>query len=258
MPALDGELNFLAVGESGPPALLLHGFGSDRSSWRLNQGELGKVARTIAVDLPGHGLSPTDVGDGSVATLSRAVEAFADHHFREPAHLLGHSLGGAIAVDLANRRPDLARSLFLVAPAWIGRRIDEAFLARYVAMESVEEAEAVLRGLVARPRLIGRQMAAAVLAELQRPGVRPALKTIAASLVRAGPAVAAAAAAVGGMALPKMVVWGAADLTRAPDEATLAALKAEVTVLADTGHLPHMENSAEVNRLMRAFLATAA
>ena len=254
----EGELNFLAVGESGPPALLLHGFGSDRSSWRLNQGEVGKVARSIAVDLPGHGLSPTDVGDGSVATLSRSVEAFAEKRFSEPVHLIGHSLGGAIAVDLAHRRPDLVRSLFLVAPAWIGRRIDAAFLNRYVAMESVEEAEEVLRGLVARPRLIGRQMAVAVLAEIERPGVRAAMKTIAASLIEAGPAIASAAAAVGGMALPKQVVWGAADLTREPDEGTLAALKAEVTVLPETGHLPHMENSAEVNRLLRAFLAAAA
>lgn len=249
-----GDLAFREVGESGPPALLLHGFGSDRSSWRLNQGEIGKVARAVAVDLPGHGASPIEVGDGSIAVLSRAVEDFADRHFGEPAHIFGHSLGGAIAVDLARRRPDRVRSLFLLAPAWLGKHLDADFITRYPEMKDVEEAEALLRGIVARPRLIGRQMAAAVLAELERPGIREALRTIGASLLHAGPVVAEAGAAVGETAIPRRMIWGATDLTKAPDEATLRAFNAEVTVLPDTGHLPHMENSAEVNRLMRAFL----
>jgi pyruvate dehydrogenase E2 component (dihydrolipoamide acetyltransferase) len=254
---MSSDLAFLAVGEAGPPALLLHGFGSDRSSWRLNQGEIGKLTRSVAVDLPGHGKSTIDVGDGSLAVLSRAVEAFAERQFTEPAHLFGHSLGGALAVDLAHRRPDLVRSLFLVAPAWLGKRVDADFLARYPEMRTVEEAEEVLRGIVARPRLIGRQMAAAVLAELDRPGIRPALRRIAAGLLHAGPAVADAAAAVGRTPLPRQVVWGEADLTKAPDETSLGAFKGEVKVLPDTGHLPHMENPAAVNRLMRAHLEAA-
>jgi pyruvate dehydrogenase E2 component (dihydrolipoamide acetyltransferase) len=197
------------------------------------------------------------VGDGSLATLGRAVEAFAEEHCGEPAHVFGHSLGGAIAVDLARRRPDLVRSLFLVAPAWLGRRVDADFLARYPEMRSVEDAETLLRGIVARPRLIGRQMAAAVLAELDRPGAREALRRIAAGLLAAGPAMAEAAAAVGRTTMPRQVVWGAADLTKAADETSLGAFRGEVTVLPDTGHLPHMENPAEVNRLMRAFLQAA-
>jgi pyruvate dehydrogenase E2 component (dihydrolipoamide acetyltransferase) len=254
---MSGDLAFLAVGEFGPPALLLHGFGSDRSSWRLNLGEVGKLARSVAVDLPGHGRSTTDVGDGSLATLSRAVEVFAERQFTEPTHVFGHSLGGAIAVDLAHRRPDLVRSLFLLAPAWLGKRVDADFLARYPEMQTIEEAEEVLRGIVARPRLIGRQMAAAVLGELDRPGVREALRKIGISLLQAGPAVAEAAAAVGRTSIPRQVVWGAADLTKAPDETTLDTFRGEVTVLPDTGHLPHMENPAEVNRLMRAHLEAA-
>lgn len=248
------ELAFLAVGESGPPALLLHGYGSDRSSWRLNQGEIGKRTRSLALDLPGHGKSPVDVGDGSLAALSRSVEAFAEKHLDEPAHVFGHSLGGALAVDLAHRRPDLVRSLFLVAPAWIGKRIDREFLTRYPEMKTIEEAEALLRGLVARPRLIGRQMAEAVLKEVERPGAREALRRIADQLLTAGPAVAAAAGAVGKTPVPRHVVWGELDRAREPDEATLAAFDAEVTMLPDAGHLPHMENSAAVNRIIVDFL----
>lgn len=255
---MSSDLAFLAVGEAGPPALLLHGFGSDRSSWRLNQNEVGGLTRSLALDLPGHGKSPVEVGDGSLATLSRAVEAFAEAHSDEPMHVFGHSLGGAVAVDLAQRRPDLVRSLFLVAPAWLGRRIDPVFLSRFPELASVEEAMELLRGLVARPQLIGRQMAAAVLAGIERSGMRDALRSVAAGLLAAGPRTVAAAEAVGRTAIPRRVVWGAVDLTRAPDEATLAALNAEVTVLPDTGHLPHMENPAGVNRLIRAHLEAAA
>ncbi|MEP2118803.1 alpha/beta fold hydrolase, partial [Bauldia litoralis] len=51
------RLSYLAAGDDGPPVLLLHGFGADRLTWLLTQRDVAAYASTIAIDLPGHGLS---------------------------------------------------------------------------------------------------------------------------------------------------------------------------------------------------------
>ena len=246
----------LHAGSDGPPVMLLHGFGSDRTSWRLNQMALAETAQTAAPDLPGHGASTLPVGDGSIATLSRAVEPFLVRI--GPAHLVGHSLGGAIAVDLAARRPDLVLSLFLVAPAGLGKGIDPHFLTAFPEMQTVADADAIMKTLVARPRLIGPQVGPFVLGEVSRPGAREALRLIAAQLGHAHKAIADAVVRVSRTSLPRLVLWGAADLSNPRDETYLATFRSEFVLLKEAAHLPHMENPGTVNPLMRDFLARAA
>ena len=65
----------------------------------FNQAALAEDRPVYAIDLPGHGGSSKDVGDGSRATLAAAVLDFMDAVGIASAHLVGHSLGGAIAVD---------------------------------------------------------------------------------------------------------------------------------------------------------------
>ena len=85
------EIAFWPLGGSGPPALLLHGFGADHLSWLANQNAIGTVATVSALDLPGHGDSPMDVGDGAVATLAQRVAAVFDHKGLSKAlRSLGH------------------------------------------------------------------------------------------------------------------------------------------------------------------------
>ena len=246
-------LAFLRAGTTGPAIVLLHGFGSDRTSWRLNQGELARIGRTVAVDLPGHGDSGPDAGEGSLSALSETAEFFLDAE-TGPAHLIGHSLGGAIALDIAHRRPDLVSSLILISPAGLGRAIDPEFLSAFLAMSTPEEAETILKRLVRRPRLIGRQMASAVLAQVDRPGARASLGRIAGTVGSIRPDLADAVAGAAKLAIPKLVIWGAADLTNPIDETYLAELGADTVIVPETGHLPHMENAGTVNQAMMRFL----
>jgi pimeloyl-ACP methyl ester carboxylesterase len=247
-------ISFLAAGNAGPDVLLLHGFGSDRTSFLLNQAEIASFASTLALDLPGHGASSPNVGDGSIGFFRDTVVAFLEARRMGPVDMVGHSLGGAIAIEIAHRRPDLVRSLFLISPAGIGRALDPSFLADFTEMGTAEEAEQVLRRLVARPRLISRQMAAGVLGQLSKPGVREAMRKLAFHLHVARPSLIDAVTAVGAMDIPKSLVWGSADLINPIDRAYATKLHADTHILEGVGHLPHVENPAKVNELIRLSL----
>src|SRR6516162_1385777 len=96
------RLRYLELGEGlGVPVLLLHGFGADLNTWMFTQPALAEGRRVIALDLPGHGGSAKNVSAGDAEHLTDAVEAAATTLGVERFHLVGHSMGGAIAASLA-------------------------------------------------------------------------------------------------------------------------------------------------------------
>ncbi|MFK0210384.1 MULTISPECIES: alpha/beta fold hydrolase [unclassified Streptomyces] len=101
-----------------PPALYVHGLGGSSQNWSALMPLLADLVDGEAVDLPGFGDSPPpDDGDYSVTGHARAVIRFLDAGGRGPVHLVGNSLGGAVATRVAAVRPDLVRTLTLVSPA---------------------------------------------------------------------------------------------------------------------------------------------
>ncbi|WP_421723295.1 alpha/beta fold hydrolase [Bauldia sp.] len=252
------RLSFVATDGDGPTVLLLHGFGADRLTWLLTQRAISEYASTIALDLPGHGRSDRDVGEGTVTALSDLVAGFLDGRGTGPVHIVGHSLGGAIALDLAHRRPDLVASLFLLAPAGIGGGIDPAFLSAVVAMETLDAASAVLGRLVIRQRLISPQMTTRVLAQMAQPGVRDALRVVADGLADLHNRFGDRLDAIGAAGIPIRVLWGDGDTINPLTPACAEALAVWLEVIDDTGHLPHIESPAEVNQAIRSFIEAAA
>ncbi|MFF9393073.1 alpha/beta fold hydrolase [Streptomyces griseoluteus] len=109
------------------PALFVHGLGGSSQNWSLLMAALDGVVDPEAVDLPGFGDSPPpDDGDYSVTGHARAVIRHLDAAGRGPVHLLGNSLGGAVATRVAAVRPDLVRTLTLVSPALPELRIQRS------------------------------------------------------------------------------------------------------------------------------------
>ncbi|MFF4171399.1 alpha/beta fold hydrolase [Streptomyces sp. NPDC001744] len=101
-----------------PPALYVHGLGGSSQNWSALMPLLADVVDGEAVDLPGFGVSPPPGdGDYSVTGHARAVIRLLDSGARGPVHLIGNSLGGAVATRVAAVRPDLVRTLTLVSPA---------------------------------------------------------------------------------------------------------------------------------------------
>jgi len=243
-----------ASGLDGPPVLLVHGFGADRLSWVANQHALSEAGRVYVLDLPGHGDSPL-AGSAGLDALAAAVERAIEASGLGPLHLVGHSLGGAVAIALAAARPDRVRSLALIAPAGLGQGMDEHFLSEYPQCDSIETMEALLRRLVVRPRLISRQLAARALEQLERPEARRGLIAIAGELRRIGQAVGPALERIAASSLPRLVLWGAQDAIIPLDPDRLQRFGAESLILPDASHLPHVESPRAVNDRLKRWLS---
>ena len=115
-------LTLAAEEPCGDPVVLVHGFGGDKNSWLFVQQPLSEDHAVHALDLPGHGASGKDVGDGSLARLADVVVGFLDALGISRAHLVGHSLGGAVVAAAARSAPEKVASLTLLAPAGYGAR----------------------------------------------------------------------------------------------------------------------------------------
>ena len=112
-------ISYLTLGgdnTGGEPVVLVHGFGGDKNSWLFVQQPLSEDRAVTVLDLPGHGASAKDVGDGSLETLAGVVTGFLDAVGIERAHLVGHSLGGAVVAAVAKAAPEKVASLTLLAP----------------------------------------------------------------------------------------------------------------------------------------------
>ena len=249
------RLRYLELGSgAGTPVLLLHGFGADLNTWMFNQPALAEARRVVALDLPGHGGSARDVGTGDAEALQKAVAALVDMLDLGAAHVVGHSLGGALAVLLAAHRPDLVRSLTLIAPAGLGSEINAAFIDGFVRASRRKEAVEVLQLLVHDPSLVSRSMVEDVLRFKRLDGVAAALAAVAQAWFAGGRQQVSVAADLAKLAIPAQLIWGREDQIVPLTHARSAPPGAAIHVLDGAGHLPHMEKAGEVNRLIRRFI----
>jgi pimeloyl-ACP methyl ester carboxylesterase len=97
---------------SGPPLVLVHGAGGSAELWPRQLDGLADVARVVAPDLPGHGALGRR-GRPTIAAYAEWLDGFLTAVVEEPAVLVGHSMGGAIAQEMALRSPGRLMSLTL-------------------------------------------------------------------------------------------------------------------------------------------------
>lgn len=116
------RMSYLHAGDTGPVIVMLHGWGAFKELWWMSMRDLGRDHRCFALDLPGHGDSYIGRAD-SIVGLAEAVAAFCDDLGLREIILLGHSMGGCVAVEIALRRPDLLRQLFLIDAAIDSRKM---------------------------------------------------------------------------------------------------------------------------------------
>jgi pimeloyl-ACP methyl ester carboxylesterase len=128
-----------AVKGSGPTTIvLLHGFGGHSGDWSDIQADLARNARVIAYDLPGHGRSLDASGAGSAPSAAKSIIADLTARGINSVNLAGFSMGGAIAVLVALRAPQLVRSLTLIAPGGFGPQINGPLLERFALADGAE------------------------------------------------------------------------------------------------------------------------
>lgn len=256
------KICYAGAGSSGDVVLLVHGYGGDRNSWLFLQEPLAARYRVYALDLPGHGTSSKDVGDGSVDLLADAVFGVLDAVGASRAHLVGHSLGGAVVLAVAARVPGRVASLTLFAPAGFGPSVNADYVRGFAAAQTRRELRPLVGLLFADDQLVTRQVVDDLLRYKRLDGVDTALAALAETLLDGDEQridSGAALRALGGT-VPVTAVWGSADRIIPPEQASSlpsAAPEAVVRVIDGAGHMPHMERPAEARAAVEETIARA-
>jgi pimeloyl-ACP methyl ester carboxylesterase len=259
------------VDGAGTPVVLLHGLGRSLEDWTEQHELLRDRYRVHSVDLPGCGWSEPLDEPHSLPALARFVVDFLDAvQITEPAHVVGNSLGGAVAMLMAVHAPDQVASLVLVNSAGFGREVTIALrvlairpLSRLLLRPSRYRARQVERGLFHDPAFVTEARVEHAFALAQRPHAATVLlETIRGLGTIRGVRLQwrqTLLRAVADLDIPTLVVWGDRDLIlpAAHLHAARAYLpSAQAHLFPDTGHMPQIERAEAFSQLVGNFWTT--
>ena len=188
-------------------------------------------------------------GSMGLAGLAGALGAFLDAVELDNAHLVGHSMGAAVAASFACDAPERVDSLSLISAAGLGAEINAAYIDGFVAAESRRDLKPVLLNLFADSSLVNRSLVDDLLKYKRIDGVHEALQRLAASLFPGGVQQTVLTPQIAELGKPTLVVWGAEDQVIPAAHAQNLA-NATVEVIDGAGHMVQMEKASRVNELI--------
>lgn len=256
------------TGGDGPPLVLVHGLGGAASNWVELAPALARRHRVLVPDLPGHGGSAPLPAAPTLSPFADAAARLAELEEMIPAALVGHSLGGLVALRLALLRPEAVNALVLAAAAGIssGTRARQAALTALLLAQPAR-AVAPFRKLVARVGWLRYPIFGYF--EASDP---PMLSPAAVEGFLAGPALHTDVTSAGralvaddprtdldALRCPCLVLWGARDHMVPVEDALEYArrLRAPLRIVADCGHLLIGERPDACVDAIESFLAAS-
>jgi pyruvate dehydrogenase E2 component (dihydrolipoamide acetyltransferase) len=252
-----GIVRYAKRGEGTPPVILIHGLGGDLDNWLFNIDALAEAATVYALDLPGHGQSAKTLADPTISGLAKSLLGFMDTVSIDAAHLIGHSMGGAIAIRTALDAPLRVKSLALICPVGLGPEINRDYISAFVSASSRRELKPVLEMLFADKALVSRQMVEDLLKYKRIDGVEEALRALSRDLVEGAARQSLLSAARDALKVPTLVVWGSEDRILPATQATALGGTAKVEVIDGAGHMVQMEAANRVNAVLKEHLTQA-
>jgi pimeloyl-ACP methyl ester carboxylesterase len=270
---LHGHRVIYRIAGEGPPVVLIHGMVNSSRHWEAVALRLAHGYTVIAPDLIGHGDSATPRGDYSLGAHAAAVRDLLAAIGIERATLVGHSLGGGVAMQFFWQFPQRTERLVLVSSGGLGHEVSP--LMRSAALPGA----APLLWVVAHPRVVSAlwdvgerlrrrgsgagvyaQAIARALRPLERRGAREAfLQTLRSVIDVRGQRVSARDRLYLLDGFPTLIVWGERDNTiplshgRAAHE---AAPGSRFQTLPRAAHFPHLEDAEGLAAVLRDFLET--
>ncbi|TQV73267.1 alpha/beta fold hydrolase [Denitrobaculum tricleocarpae] len=251
-----GDVEFLRSANSASGALsealvLLHGAAADKTSWLRFAQHLKSGLPLIIPDLPGHGKSVSDIGlDYGIQYQAARLKEFLAALGIKRAHLIGNSMGGAIAIQLAATSPALVASLVLidtagadVTPSWLRQHVEKTGINPMLEVRDASDYRAMMRiGMEAPPYIPGIMVSALAREFVKRTAInRKIAEDIAQDLDQT--------AHLPKITTPTLILWGAMDKIFHVDNAEF--LHREITnsrkiVMEKVGHVPMVEAPKEV------------
>jgi len=263
-------MNFIEAG-SGPVLLLIHGMAGTCDNWESVIEPLAINHTVIAPDFPGHGGSAPGAGDYSLGSLASALRDLMLTLGHERATLVGHSLGGGVAMQFIYQFPEMVERLVLVSSGGLGP--DVSPILRAAALPGAELFISATAGVGSRVgSVVGRGLGLlglrpnADFAEVTRgyatltdPERRKAFVATLRSVVGTqGQRVAALDKLYLAETLPLLIVWGENDPIIPVDHAREAHAQlpsSHLEIFEDTGHVPQLERPGRFIAVLERFLA---
>lgn len=258
---------------SGPPVVLVHGITASSAEWELVGSQLARRHTVLAPDLIGHGHSAKPRGDYSMGAFASGIRDLVLWLELGPATIVGHSLGGGVAMQFAYQFPERTERLALVSSGGLGRGV-HAFL-RAATLPGSELVLPLLAGsqVLAAGRAVGRALArlgvqlgndalemARGHASLGDPESRAAfVHTLRASIDVGGQRVQATDRLYLAAELPLLIVWGARDRIIPPGHGRRAhelVPGSRFELFERAGHFPHLDEPQRFLATIEDWIAT--
>jgi pimeloyl-ACP methyl ester carboxylesterase len=268
---LHGRRVIYRVAGSGPPVVLIHGMLNSSSHWEAVASRLSSDYTVVAPDLIGHGDSAAPRGDYSLGAHAASIRDLLAAIGIDRATIVGHSLGGGVAMQFFYQFPQRVERLALISSGGLGREVSP--MLRTAALPGTS----ALLSLTIHPRLLGAiwdsgrrlrergvsggvylQAIARALRPLQTAEAREAfLHTLRAVIDQHGQRVSATDRLYLLEAVPTLILWGSRDHTIPIEhgrEAAHAIRGSAFAEIDDAAHFPHLENPAQVADRLREFI----
>jgi pimeloyl-ACP methyl ester carboxylesterase len=262
------RLNYVDIGTGDLPVLFLHGLGGNWTAWLENLHPVARSRRVVAVDLPGFGRSRPSSDGISIPGYARTIERFCDAVGLERFIVVGSSLGGWVAAELALRMPERIQGMVLVdaagiVPTWL-ERTKAVNMMRGAAL-GAPHAPRFRRTIAARPRLrdmalkytvaeparLAPDLVFMALPEAPDPGFVPAFAACRRSWSEGW------CDQLTEIGCPVLIVWGERDQllpVRHAREWARRLRGSRLKVIKGAGHLPMLERPEEFNAELLDFL----
>ncbi|MGA8846980.1 MAG: alpha/beta fold hydrolase [Nocardioides sp.] len=266
------ELSYVENG-SGPVVLFIHGILGSQQQWARLVDRIDDDHRVIVPDLFGHGESAKPLGDYSLSAHAATMRDLLDHLGIERVTLVGHSLGGGIAMQFFYLFPERVERLVLVSSGGLGREVNLV-----LRSATLPGAAQVLGVLASAPVISGVE---AVGRGASKIGWRPGsdlgaiwqgfsslgdresrtafLATTKAVIDFGGQSISAHDHLEGALPVPTLIVWGSKDRmipVAHAHEVRRALPGCLLEIFEGAGHFPHLDDPDRFARVLREFIAT--
>jgi pimeloyl-ACP methyl ester carboxylesterase len=263
------------IAGSGPAILLIHGIGDNSTTWNTIQAKLAQQFTVIAPDLLGHGQSDKPRADYSVAAYANGMRDLLSVLDIERVTIVGHSLGGGVAMQFAYQFPQLVERLILVSAGGVTKDVN--VLLRLASLPMGSEALALLRLPLMLPavqiagQIVGRAIGTTalghdlpnmlrVLHDLPEPTASAAFsRTLRAVVDWRGQIVTMLDRCYLTQATPVQIVWGTKDVVVPVRHAWMAHAAmpgSRLEIFEGSGHFPFHDDPARFIDVVQRFIDT--